>query len=75
MIQPKTLGHFDRLVWFTVAVVLALIGVVIARGDQLQLQALTFSPLPQSSNISTRAMIRLHGSQCPEGHFCFLHVG
>ena len=63
MIQPKTLGRFDRLVWFTAAVVLALIGVVIARGDQLQLHALTLSPAPQSSNISTRTLIRLQFDQ------------
>ena len=63
MIQPKTVGRFDRLVWFTAAVVLALIGVVIARGDQLQLHALTLSPAPQSSNISTRTLIRLQFDQ------------
>lgn len=63
MIQPKTLGRFDRLVWLTVAAVLAIIGLVMARGDQLQLQALLLSPAPQSTEISTRATLRLQFDQ------------
>jgi Tol biopolymer transport system component len=62
MTQKSTLS-FDRMVWLSVAAIVAAIALVIVRGDQLQLLPQRFSPAADAAGVSTRSQIVLQFDQ------------
>lgn len=60
--KPTTLS-FDHLVWLSMAAIAVAIAIVLLRGDQLRLQAVQFTPAPDSSHISTQTQIQIRFDQ------------
>lgn len=58
-----TLGGFDRAVWLMIVTLCAAIGLVIWRGDQLQLQILAITPGPDATNVATRTRLQIRFDQ------------
>lgn len=56
-------GRFDRAVGITMIGVCLALGLVIWRGDQLQLQILTITPAPDSTNVATRTHLQIQFDQ------------
>ncbi len=62
-LKPTTLSHFDRTVALAMLVIIALIGLVIWRGDQIQLQIVALTPAPDAVNVSTRTHVQIRFDQ------------
>lgn len=56
-------GRFDRAVGFTIIGVCLAIGLVIWRGNQLQLRVLSLTPAPDASNVATRTHLQIQFDQ------------
>lgn len=56
-------GRFDRAVGITMIGVCLALGLVIWRGDQLQLQILTITSAPDSTNVATRTHLQIQFDQ------------
>ncbi|MCE7984336.1 MAG: hypothetical protein DYG89_24440 [Caldilinea sp. CFX5] len=62
-LKLTSLSHFDRTVGLTMLVIIALIGLVIWRGDQIQLQIVAMTPAPDAVNVSTRTHVQIRFDQ------------
>lgn len=56
-------GRFDRAVGLTIIGACLAIGLVIWRGDQLQLQILAITPAPDATNVATRSHLQIQFDQ------------
>lgn len=61
--QSIAFSSFDRLVWITLGTLLALLLVLIWRGDQIALTPAHLHPAPDHSGISTRTFIEIEFDQ------------
>jgi Tol biopolymer transport system component len=62
-LKPTTLSRFDRTVGLAMLVITALIGLVIWRGDQIQLRIVAITPGPDAANVSTRTHVQIRFDQ------------
>ena len=62
-LKLTTLSHFDRTVGLAILIICLSIGLVIWRGDQIQLQIVAMTPSPDAMNISTRTHIQIRFDQ------------
>lgn len=58
-----SLGRFDRAVGLTIMCLFVVIGLLIWRGDQLQLRIMTVTPGPDMANVSTRTHFQIQFDQ------------
>lgn len=59
----QTTGRFDRAVGLMIITVCIAIGLVIWRGDQVQLQIRTVTPAPDATNVATRTHLQIQFDQ------------
>lgn len=59
----QTIGRFDRAVGLMIVILCSAIGLVIWRGDQIQLQVRTVTPAPDATNVATRTHLQIQFDQ------------